>query len=85
MEMEPSRFASYRRIVARGRHITLTNQRGFSPETAAAQVSKFTTTTVTQAKGRDFARCVASLPRATTVGLAPVDIGEGPGKPLTRA
>jgi hypothetical protein len=24
MEMEPSRFASYRRIVARGRHITLT-------------------------------------------------------------
>jgi hypothetical protein len=32
------------------------NQRGFSPETAAAQVSKFTTTTVTQAKGRDFAR-----------------------------
>lgn len=61
------------------------NQRGFSPETAAAQVSKFTTTTVTQAKGRDFARCVASLPRATTVGLAPLDIGEGPGKPLTRA
>ena len=25
MEMEPSRFASYRRIVARGRHITLTD------------------------------------------------------------
>ena len=24
LEMEPSRFASYRRIVARGRHITLT-------------------------------------------------------------
>ena len=26
MEMEPSRFASYRRIVARGRHITLTKR-----------------------------------------------------------
>src|SRR5580698_3288470 len=26
MEMEPSRFASYRRIVARGRHITLTDK-----------------------------------------------------------
>jgi len=26
MEMERSRFASYRRIVARGRHITLTNE-----------------------------------------------------------
>ena len=26
MEMEPSRFASYRRIVARGRHITLTKK-----------------------------------------------------------
>lgn len=25
MEMERSRFASYRRIVARGRHITLTS------------------------------------------------------------
>jgi hypothetical protein len=27
MEMEPSRFASYRPIVARGRHITLTAYR----------------------------------------------------------
>jgi hypothetical protein len=26
MEMERSRFASYRRIVARGRHITLTQE-----------------------------------------------------------
>jgi hypothetical protein len=29
MEMEPSRFASYRRIVARGRHITLTLRQRF--------------------------------------------------------
>ena len=29
MEMEPSRFAGYRRIVARGRHITLTKRDPF--------------------------------------------------------
>jgi len=35
MEMERSRFASYRRIVARGRHITLTEGILFSQALAA--------------------------------------------------